>query len=195
MKLAAISFFLGILLLSCQSKQEQYYWQSIRIRGSAQLDTIHADLQKTTSKNGHTIGYQMPYDTVEYIRDTVANQLFLRKHDRATIDTLWHIESRQYLVEGKSYQIERFKTPTASIDGGADIYWSDEIGMFFLRASAWPEYEILQSSNEELSKRIWALVKASYPKIKEEIYSKTETGNKPLLPNKEHLIDDRYHTQ
>lgn len=68
--------------------------------------------------------------------------------------------------------------------------------MFFLKASAWPEYEILQSSDEELNKRIWALVKASYPRIKEEIHSKTEMiGNEPLLPGKEHVIDVRYHAQ
>lgn len=95
MKLAAIYLFLGILLLSCQPKQDHYYWQSIRIRGSAQLDTIHAVVEKTASKNGCTIAYQMPYDTVEYIRDTVANQLILRKHHGVSSDTLWHVASRQ----------------------------------------------------------------------------------------------------
>ena len=185
--------FLGFLLLACQPEEHRYYWQSIRIRGAAQFDTTHATIVKTALRKGYTIAYQTSADTIEFIRDTVANRLLFRNHSPASFDTLGHLESRQYLVQGRSYRVEQFRTPSGSSDGGAIFYWCDELGMFFGRASFWPEYTMLQSSDEGLSQRIWLLVKASYPAIKKEIYSNVEMmGSEPLVPGKEHVIDKRY---
>ncbi|WP_141217389.1 hypothetical protein [Siphonobacter sp. BAB-5385] len=192
-RMKVICFFLGFLLLACQPNEHRYYWQSIRIRGAAQFDTTHTTIVKTALRKGYTIAYQTSFDTIEYIRDTVANRLLFRKHSYAAFDTLWHLESQSYLVKGRSYPVERFRLPTASSDSGANFYWCDELGMFFRRASFWPEYAILQSSDEDLNQRIWLLVKASYLAIKKQLYSNVEMmGSEPLVSGREPVIDSRY---
>ncbi|OZI08716.1 hypothetical protein BWI93_07635 [Siphonobacter sp. BAB-5385] len=49
MKRTAICFFLGLLLLGCQSKQDHYYWQKLKLASGIDKNVLNIRREKELS--------------------------------------------------------------------------------------------------------------------------------------------------
>ncbi len=193
MKRTAICFFLGLLLLGCQSKQDHYYWQKLKLASGIDKNVLNIRREKRAFPNGYTLEYITAFEREYYLRDTLMNRLIWSRGNEKSVDldTLIHLETKVFYLQGQPYRIEHFKSQMRAIDEGIDFYWNDELGLLAKRATYWPIYGILQSQDQYQNKKIWALVKAAYPAIKEYIYMRGMLTPE-LKPGVEHIIDESY---
>ena len=58
-----------------------------------------------------------------------------------------------------SFKIEKFTNePGAPIDGGMELFYENNFGVFYSRSLTWPEYTRLYSNNDSLDKKISFLI-------------------------------------
>ena len=66
-------------------------------------------------------------------------------------------------------EVYQFSTADGGIDFGSEHYWSEQLGFFFIRGTYWSNYRVLQFSDEEKNEEVWQIVKALYPRIKDNL--------------------------
>lgn len=161
-------------LISCKQQQEEtslpheLYWQVIR--GTHQeIYYLPLIVEQRINDSAFTAIYRTTFDTTTYFFNT-------RKPESASIKSEYEDQKLFYLVErhtipvdGKEIEVYQFSTADGGIDFGSEHYWSEQLGFFFIRATYWSNYRVLQFSDEEKNKRIWNIVKSLHPKIEDNL--------------------------
>jgi len=159
---------LFICLASCKPKPEEYYVKRIKI-GPRTINTTKVIIDKSVQANKTRLTYKTAFDTVSYIIDNQNKKKSQLLPPTYGAESFHLVEDYSVKVANKEYRIFHFSTFDGTMDGGSEHYWNEDLGVFFTRGRSWPNYFVLESTDEKKNKIIWNLVKEVYPAIKDRL--------------------------
>ncbi|MBC5773915.1 hypothetical protein H8S95_07555 [Pontibacter sp. KCTC 32443] len=193
-KCRAILFaFSFVALFACDKKESEFYWQVIRT-DLQEVSYIPLEIEKHETDSAIVIKYFSPFDSLNYFFDPKApdqaNNIFPYVGHKGVFK---FVKKHSIKVDDKAYSIYQYSTKDGTIDAGSEHYWTKELGFFFIRATYWYNYHILQSTDEEKSQKIWRIIKEVHPEIKESFnLLKFEEGKEHIIQKHHRVIPKDY---